>query len=366
MKLQVSTAKFQEMLGKASRGASNNKLVPITTFVAIDCKGDTLTLTTTDGTNYLYVKEPITNADGDFYVCIETDILVKLVSKFTSDTITFELLDNYLNVTANGNYKLPITNDESTGKAIVIKNPINDSDLKKVGSISLVSVKTILNGLRSSVATSTIVPCYVHYYFGEQVIGTDRVTASYYAKKVFTDNTARLVNVNMVNLLDVMTADTIDIFANDTQIKFSTDNCQIYGTMPQGVEDWNVEALLTLSNREFDNSCSVDRATLQSALDRINLFVDKFDDGEIILTFDDKDMTISSRLSTGVENIPYIESYLQSSMDGENITMSINIKTLASRIHSFMSDTVKIEFGATNVIKLVDTDVITVIALIDD
>ena len=366
MKLTVSTAKFQEMLSKASRGASNNRLLPITTYVVIELKNNTLTLMTTDGTNYLYVADADVQGD-DFYVCVETDTIVKLVSKITSDDITFELFDSYLEVKANGHYKLPLQIDDSTGKGgIVISSPLEDfrDSMSQIGRLTVSDIKTILNGLKSSVATTLEIPCYAHYYFGEHVIATDTVIASAYDKSLLgVGETPRLVNVNMVNLLDVMSTD-VDIYANDTKMMFKSDDCVIFGTMPQGIENYAIDALNNLFNQQYSSVCSVSKSALVDALDRIRLFVGKFDDGEILLEFADDGIKISSKMSTGIEIVPYIDKNIQLSTEGTFVA-HITIQMLYNRVHSFMSDDVEIEFGLSNVIKLSDTDVITVIALID-
>lgn len=57
MKLQIKTTKLQEMLARAIKGASNNKLIPLTSLIAISLKDGELTLITTDATNYLYVRD---------------------------------------------------------------------------------------------------------------------------------------------------------------------------------------------------------------------------------------------------------------------------------------------------------------------
>ena len=355
------------MLSRSSRGASNNRLIPTTEFIAISLKDNVLTLmSNNDETTYLYVRDTDVKGD-DFYVCVNTDILVKLISKLTSDEITFELFDNYLGVKANGNYKLPIQIDESTDKPIHISSPLEDEenikDMKEIGAMSLSDVKTILNGLKSSVATTMEQPQYAHYYFGNQVIGTDTIVASAYDKSLLNDGVdARLINVHMVNLLDVMSDDTIKIMANDTKIMFVSDRCTIYSTMPYGIEDYAIDALNGLFNQQFDNKCSVSTAVLSSALERIKLFVGKFDDGEIILNFTDSDIQISSKLNTGVEKIPYTDKDIHV----DEFTASININNLADKVRSFTSDKVEIQYGISNAIKLVDTEVITIIALITD
>jgi DNA polymerase III sliding clamp (beta) subunit (PCNA family) len=46
--MKIATEKFQDMVARASKGASENKLLPITRLMAFELKDNVLTLTTTD------------------------------------------------------------------------------------------------------------------------------------------------------------------------------------------------------------------------------------------------------------------------------------------------------------------------------
>ena len=59
MKLTITTAVFQEMLNRAIKGAGLNKLLPLTSLIAIKVKDKVLTLITTDGSNTLYISNEI-------------------------------------------------------------------------------------------------------------------------------------------------------------------------------------------------------------------------------------------------------------------------------------------------------------------
>ena len=65
MKLKVKTAVLQSMVAKAIKGAGNNKLIPITSLMSFRVVGKELHIITTDGTNYLVIKSPITD-ETDF------------------------------------------------------------------------------------------------------------------------------------------------------------------------------------------------------------------------------------------------------------------------------------------------------------
>ena len=57
MKLTINTSTIQNMVAKSMKGAPCNKMIPLTSLMAIELKDNVLTLITTDSTNYLYVRE---------------------------------------------------------------------------------------------------------------------------------------------------------------------------------------------------------------------------------------------------------------------------------------------------------------------
>ena len=57
MNLTIKTTELQEMVSKASKCVSNNKLIPITSLMNIKVCNHKLTLTTTDAINYFYVSK---------------------------------------------------------------------------------------------------------------------------------------------------------------------------------------------------------------------------------------------------------------------------------------------------------------------
>ena len=307
MKFEISTTKFQELLNKASKCTAHDSMARdrrITTHVGVELKDGVLSLTTTDGTNCLFVSEP--NVVGeDFYFMTEIDRFLKLVSKITSDTVVVELSDKYAIIRGNGTYKLEVTVEGGEiAKYPVSSDPL--SGLNKIGEVSLADIKTILAGVKPSLEVKDdSIPFYKHYYVGDIVIGTDMVKASTYKKKLL-DDTPRLVNVNMMNLLGMMTEETIEAYADATSLGFKGDNCMIYGVMPSGLGDFNVAGVESLLSQEYPIGCKLNRSELVGALDRIKLFVNPFDDGVITLHFTDKELTIVQILPALSKSITYL------------------------------------------------------------
>ena len=57
MQFSILTKTFQEMLNKANKGASNNKLLPLTSMVHFNLKDKVLSVTTTDMNNFVTIRE---------------------------------------------------------------------------------------------------------------------------------------------------------------------------------------------------------------------------------------------------------------------------------------------------------------------
>ena len=80
MKLTIKTDIFKEIISRAIKGASQNKLIPLTSLMAIQLKDDQLTVITSDATNYLYINQDNIAGD-DFYVVVQVEQFSKLISK---------------------------------------------------------------------------------------------------------------------------------------------------------------------------------------------------------------------------------------------------------------------------------------------
>ena len=94
-------------------------------------------------------------------------------------------------------------------------------------------------------------------------------------------------------------------------------------------------------------------------LDRLSLFVSKFDEGCIKLHFTDGCIEVSSMASNGIESVDFTES-----KDAKDMTIKINIDRLRNQLKAYNSDIVDLYYGSDVCIKLVDGDLTQVIALI--
>ena len=355
MKLTMNTTQLQAMLAKAVRGAGNNKLIPMTSLVAIQLKEGNLTLTTTDATNYLRVR---TELEGEeFYAVVSVDILAKLVSKMTSDTITFEVTDKSLNVIGNGKYQIDIPLDDE-GQPIVLPDPIGkfEEGEEPVGTVNSTTISQVLASIKSALLTTEDYPYYTCYYVGKDIIATDTYTIGSYAKGFLEE--PKLISSEAMDLVGLL-LDNIEIYIRDNKMLFWAKNGCVLATIPEGIEKYQVDDLRALVVQDFDYSCKIAKTPILNLLDRISLFVGAYDNGEITLSFGKESIEVSSRYAT--EKIAYAEE----GTIGEFVCKT-DIDTLTSQIKSQLGNVIELQYGKENAIKLIDGDVILVVALLEE
>ncbi|MBP5424036.1 MAG: hypothetical protein J6Y78_16510 [Paludibacteraceae bacterium] len=368
--LKIKTTKLQEMLTRAIKGAGNNKLKPATTLLAIEVKDSRLTITTTDDTNYLYITEDIEG--DDFYVCVPIEKFPKLISKLTCEDVILDVKDNYLEVIGNGTYHIEWQLDDASGEMAKFFNPLESFDFgNKVGHISLSTIKTMLSAIRPSLGISPAKKHYMNYFVGNTSIGnivlaTDSYKISALKTDIFTDNKARLLRPDVVDLLDTMIDDNIEIFANEVvfdgetveKIVFRGEHGTLCGYTAFGISLWNSEAISNYLQQDYPSNCKIAKADLLQALDRISLFVDYLDNNIIDLKFEDEGISLSSKKSNGCEMVEYTQNNKTEEASG-----IISLERFTTQIKAQTTDVVSIQYGDGKSIKMVDDKIILVVAL---
>lgn len=355
MKITIGTAKLQALLNKAVKGAGCNKLIPSTSLIAIKVENGVLTLTTNDDENYLTIEDDLSGKE-DFYVAVQVDLLAKLVSKMTCDNVTLEVTDSCLNVNGNGSYQIELEHEDD-GAQLVLPNPIDGFDKRnKVGVVDSSVITTTLASIKPALATTDDIPCFACYYVGDSIVATDGYTASDYAKGFLQE--PKLIRSVVMDLLGLLTGE-ISVYEDNGKMLFESEGGSVYCSVPNGIEQYSIAQIKTLVTQEFDYSCKVTKSSLLNLLDRIALFVGVYDNGKITLVFDADGLEVNSKYANEV--IPYSED-----VDINEFVCIADINTLITQVKAQRGDEFTIEFGKENVIKFVDGDIVSVVALLEE
>lgn len=361
MKLILKTEKLKEMVSRAVKGVGNNKLIPLTSLMAIEVKDNKLTLITTDATNYLYICEDKVVAD-DFYIVVDANTFSKLISKMTCENVTLEVTSGVwvLNVKGNGNYKIELPLDEN-GDPIRYPDPVTQMDLSLASEkvINRTTVQVILETIKPALAVTLENPCYTGYYIGNQVVATDTYKIASMDVNLLDDK--KLVSPEFMELLSVMNAEKITVQMTNTDIVCSTPDCIVCGKFMEGIEDYAIDAIMGLVNTDIDSFCTVPKSAILQLLDRLSLFVGTYDKNAIHLTFTQSGLQVSSKAANGVEIIDYVASE-----NFKPFTCAVDIQMLTQEIKSIQNDVIELYYGEDNAIKMTDGNITIIVALLED
>ena len=359
MKLKVKTFVLQSLLTKAVKGASMNKMIPLTNLMSIKVTDGKLMITTTDATNYLYVAVDY-EGDEDFEVVVMADIFVKLISKLTSEYVELSVTDDILTVVGNGEYKIELPLNEE-GSRISYPNPIADFKPKYSFRIKRDDVQKILMTAKASLSTKTDALCYTGYYIGDEIVTTDTEVMCGISRKLGFTNPV-LIFPSTVDLLDLMTDAEIDCSVDDNNgILFKTGNCTVCGKVMDCVDDFQIDVISELLEQDFDSSCVFSKLELLQVLDRVSLFVGAYDKNCVYLTFTENGLLVQSKQTNSSETLKYM-----SVSNFKSFTCCIDVEMLKTQIKAYTDDKVEMQYGRDNAIKLVDGDTVQIVCLQED
>lgn len=360
--MKIKTKLLQEMVSKAIKGASNNKMIPITNLLGIDVSGENITLMTTDGSNQLRIKAKVDYdpmyGPQNFYTIINADTFSKLVGKTTTEFITLTNNENYLEVKGNGAYKIEIPVNED---GEIIKFPMFSVDTPESKQLSIMKLKNILSTAKVSIAQTMEVPCLTGYYIADKVATTNREMMCGINEKLL-DNPV-LISSEMAELLQILDGDYVDLFQENSKLLFKTENVIIYGKQLEGLDMYPVKALDNLMSLSYDNIVKVNKQDLLNVLDRMSIFVTDYDKNGVFLSFIEDGLQLTSQKSNASE---ILEIDRDANKEFVPFNCLIDIEMLKSQVQINSTDIVEIHYGQEKSIKIVDGNTTMIICLLDN
>lgn len=179
--MKVSTDKLKEIVKVLSSVAGMNSLKPITCLLQIKAKDNKASFTTTNGIDTMYAS---LECEGELDIAVDVQLFTKLVLSLSKEEVELFEENNILNIHCGGKYKIPAVYN-SLGQKIPFR------DLRKPFSGNFINneFKLIKKQLGVSKADNEFpIECYRNYYFGDNILATNVVTASKINKRLFEEN----------------------------------------------------------------------------------------------------------------------------------------------------------------------------------
>lgn len=356
--MKVTTSRIKEAVNKAIKGASFNKLIPLTSMIGIKSDGDKIKLLTTDMTNSLcIIIDKVAGEEMD--ITVDADKFSKLIAKVTSDDIDLTVNDSILVIKANGTYKISLISDEEG----IVSFPEVVFDGEVENDVKLSSIMSAYNINRSALAKTLEQPSLTGYYCGDKVITTDSNVITFNSFNMLGTEEPLLISAQMMQLLTLNNQEDIKwgINKNTNELCFYTSDITIVGPFLEGIEEFPAEAISAYLDEAFPSSCKVPKELLLSVLDRLALFIEPYDKNGAYFTFGRKGITIHSKKDDSTEVINYVES-----KDFASFVCCVDIPMLKEQVLANPEDTIKLYYGNENALKMECGKVTQVIALLED
>lgn len=355
--MNISTERFKTAVAKAEKGASNNKLLPITQMIGIKSFGDKVILCTTDKSNSVEVT--IDKLSGDeFDVTVEVSLFSKLISKITSDTVELKVDNGNLCINGDGTYKLPIISDED--------GEIHFPKIKRVEcteEILLSSVLSVRNinspALSSNMNENVFLTGY--YVDSDKVVSTDTDVVCFNKINLFNGRKL-LVSPQTMTLLTLASHEkfTANFEATDRAM-FNLGDVYVQSLYMSGIDEYPIEEINQYLDMSYASMCKIPKALLSSALDRLSLFVEPYDHNGAYFKFTRFGVNITSKKLSSCEVINFVES-----KNFAPFICCVDVPMLKSIVDSIPADIIELYYGDPNAIQFVVGNVTQVVSLMAD
>lgn len=358
--MKILTENLKDSVSKVIQGAGFNNFIPITSMVGIKKDNNKLVLVTTDKTTTMCV--PVCDIEEDINIAVDADIFSKLINKLTSENVELSIEDDSLVIVANGTYKIPVNSDENgIVEMPVPKSPDVDVDMQ----ISLDTIKKLKRVNKSSLEdfSEKLDDQYFlssYYCDSENTTTTNRFIATF-SKKSIT-NTPILLPIKVVDLICLSDCDNVRRKFDNNSLELSTDDITVITTDVEDVSEYPIDSLKTILDDSFDFECSIKRKSLIDAIDRLCLFIDPYDDNELLFDFYslENKLKITNKKDSSFEEIPF-----ESTNTEESFKCIANAYEFISLLNSISEGTIIINYGNSNALKVSGDDTIHILSLTD-
>ena len=276
--MQIKTVTLQNLIRKVSK-CGTNKNIGITEYYYLEGGKGKLSITATDGVNYIEasVKEDCESID----VIVQAETFSKIVDKTTKEIIELSVNEDHLELKGNGTYKVPIFVGEDYPTPDYSK--FEDTEGFNVGIDDLKSIITVNKAAVSNSPTGgalngyLITPNSTVTTDGRRICFNDRVKSE----------EPILLSKEIVNLMSTITDLDVTIKYSKGQILVESENSKIVGTELEGKETYPDTSAIVEQMNNVTNVCKINKSVVVKALERLAIFISPFDKSELVMIAED-------------------------------------------------------------------------------
>lgn len=350
----IKTKEFQEICKTVLAATDGSELSTLTETLELKARGNILYLNVTNKEYYASIKFKLDHEEN-FTAAVNANLFLKLIAAITSEDVELTLHDTYMNVKANGNYKISLVfeNDKLMEvPEIRIDNPTVTM------SIPSTTLESIVNYNSKQLAVGTIAkPVQKMFYMDEQ--GCITFTTGACVNSFTLEKPIRvLFNTRLVNLFKLFKGTSVEFTLGydaisetlvQTKVQFKTDNITLTAITSCDDSLLNqvpVNAIRGRANKEYPNSVVLSVTALNEAIGRLLLFSAGYGSKEnlkpySLFEFADEKVTIYDAKKENVEHLKYQNGTTVS----EEYSMTLDLFEFKKILDSCSEQYITLNFG---------------------
>lgn len=276
----IKTDLFKDVCSKILSAIDNNEISTLTETLELKTVGKTLFLNVTNKEYYASVKFELDHEE-EFHATVNANLFLKLVAQITAENIKLTIYDTYVELVANGVYKIPLIFD---GDALLELPEIVINNKTATMPISGTILQSILNYNSKELLKGTVAkPVQKMFYVDEEGCITFTsgacVNSFALAQPIKLLLTSRLVKLFKLFKNDMVTFTLgYDALSNgiiQTKVCFETASIKLTSILSCDDTLLNsvpVKAIRGRANNAYAYSVSLNRQELTDAINRLLLF----------------------------------------------------------------------------------------------
>jgi hypothetical protein len=296
----INTMLLSGVLNKISKGISNNKILPYTSYITFRLRGNVLELTTSDSSNFYTHYINLNDEFEELKFSLKGEALIQLVSRSTSEYVEFEVDEKFVDVWSNGNYKF-----ERIDEVIPVRDLILNMEPYIINSADLVKLTLAEAALGRLVVNQYLMGYYLK---GRSIFTTNGVKLSQIDNFTETEFEGMLLTLDFVNLLQTCEGE-IKLYNIAGTIVAQTNNSLIYGPEQNSKDQYpDVAAYITSLEESYPAlGVLLFPKVILDALSRLSIFnaghvYFQVKNNKISLTTDKKGKTIEEIFDADPDN----------------------------------------------------------------
>lgn len=350
----IKTKEFKEVCSTILSAIDSNELSTLTETLELESKDKVLKLSVTNGEYFVTVNFNLDNEE-ELHASVNANLFLKLINAVTTEDITLTMKDNYLEVKANGTYKIPYIYEDDkmlTLPEITISNPTLDMKVSGdvLGTILDYNSKELLRGTISR-------PVQKMYYVDEKgcLTFTTGACVNYFElekpiKVLFNNRLVKLFKLfknKMTNF--TLGYDAIDETLTQTKVQFKTDNITltaITGCTDDLLKSVPVSAIRGRAEFEYLHNVVLSTIELKDAVNRLLLFSAGYGSIKNLkpysqFVFNNNQVTIYDSNKENSE----ILTFKNNTSVTEEYTMTLDLADLKLILDTISDDYITLSFG---------------------